>query len=199
MTKTIVTQLTLLFSLGLFAFSSASSIPLNAQEAPYKYSFAVINAPKGLNVRDSNCNRLTTYPNKTIVQRFVVNYNATPAGSPVKIQCTVKGTLYNMEFISDAGGSEDQISGYVASDFLVTPQHATKVNLVATKVNAQAGLNVRDGNCNKVGAVPNNYQFPSVEGFGGGLVICEVNGTYYEMLAVSYNGNFRYVASVFTV
>lgn len=206
------TILSLFISIFTFSIISIGS-PVHAQQSDVSAYVGIINSTKGVNLRGMNCEVLKVLPFETTIG-FLTNgagwelYEGfapeTQAfnGEPYTKTCTVQGKVYQMELISL--DTTNQIpAGYVAVDFITRPFSSISamgpgVPRLNPMVNAKNGLNVRDENCKKVGAVPFQYKFATgpATGFTSPQQarVCKVNGQYYEMWFVWYNNQYRYVA-----
>jgi hypothetical protein len=172
--------LTLSLAIASFAFTST---PAHAQPGTSGY---IVNATSGLNVRDQNCNKITTVGFKTYVNESFV------AGKPSTITCKINGV--NTTFLSLAYKSMSSDTGYLAKDYL-SPVIGALSNAGTAKVTSTSGLNLRDQNCKKLGAMPYNatVTIPASDA----MVNCQVGGQYYLLQAVVYNGKSYYAASQF--
>lgn len=172
--------LTLCLAIASFAFTSTP-----AQAAPGTGGF-IVNATSGLNVRDRNCNKITAIGFKSTV------YTNTDPTMPSTITCTINSTNVILKLV--AYNSPSTNVGYVAQDYLSQIIGAF-TNSSNTTVTSASGLNLRDRNCKKLGAMPYNatVTIPASDDF----ITCQVGGQYYLLQPVIYNGQSYFAASQF--
>jgi hypothetical protein len=156
---------------GLFSNVNASA----STSAPY-----IVNATNGLNIRDHSCNIVNTVKYGTVMHSITVND---------KISCNIKGINYTML------RAYSQSEGYIAEKFL-TPIIQNPNGFIGTnaKINTTAGLNLRDQNCRKITTIPSNT---IVKTLGSEPLVCTVNGQFYYMQAIQYNGTVGMVANFY--
>ena len=175
-----MTKLFSLLTLSLAIFSFAfTSIPAFA--APGTFGF-IVNATSGLNVRDKNCNKITAIGYKSTVY----------TSSNSSITCKLNNVSTTLILVSYKSMSSDV--GYVNKNYL-TPIIGSFSNAGATTVTSTSGLNLRDRNCKKLGAMPfkATVTIPASDDF----VTCQVGGQYYLLQPVVYNGKSYFSASQF--
>ena len=196
--KTTIASLTL--TLALFTGNVATFAQTNTY---YSENVFVTNAVNGLNLRGLDCKVKKVLAHKTVLTAtyFSDNEDQTLLNAPNTKTCSINGKNVNMKLVSSLLGTPSYAEGYVAESFLskvISNKAFDQTNSQALKADASSGLNVRDGNCKKIGTVPNNYTFNNdIGGIGGAIKVCEVNNTYYDMVFVPYKGQWALAARVF--
>ncbi len=186
---------TLTITLAGLALSAASlpTIQASAQTTQpyYPDNYVVVNVKQGLNYRDRNCNVIKTLPMDTVVST---------ASGWEQINCNIKGQNLTLTKADETFG--EGVGGFIylkaTSIIRGNGPAAGEPGLQGPRVVATSGLNVRDSNCKKTTAVPNNFKFEDHSaGFGGSMHLCKVRGEYYNMTPVILNGKVYQVASAF--
>jgi hypothetical protein len=189
MTNIIKTTLLSIATLSL-AVGLMPGVKVSAQaEVPFNVSDQlVVRATKGLNIRDKNCNYITTLPYGSIATPAIATIG-TEANQIGSISCTINGKQYIMVEVETTAPSNAGGRGYAAVDwvkqlsFVANSQNLTFGHIV----DASIGLNVRDAQCNKIGAVANNANAQFINDSGSesatrfNNLYCEVNGQVYAM------------------
>lgn len=179
--------------LGL-ALALTTVLPAVTTQAQSNQDYeVVVGTARGLNLRDKNCNVIKTLPMDTIMM-VKGGYNF--------ISCNIKGQTLQLAQAYEIFGNGVSSEGYIylpaTSSIIRSSEPSQATGLKGPRVNATAGLNIRDNNCRRVATVPNNYKFEDPKaGFGGSISLCKVRGQYYEMTPVSYKGQIYQVASAF--
>jgi hypothetical protein len=171
-------QLTTIFAGIVFASSLVTTLPVQANLD--QGQMHVTNAKAGLNLRNQNCDVIETFGYGSVVVDF-------PSKSD--INCNIKGKNYTLTSVETKYGS-----GYMATNYLTKVEHNGFRNGPSTYVNASIGLNIRDGACNKIGALP--HKSP-VTAYGSGVFdsqLCQVDGVVYLMTPIDLNGQIVYMA-----
>ncbi|MEM1312306.1 MAG: hypothetical protein AAGF07_02485 [Patescibacteria group bacterium] len=193
-------------TLSLLAIVSLGGVDVEAQSLSIDATFKV-NTPKGLNLRDENCNYITTMPYGSLVISTANRNSDGNLQGPRTRTCTVKGKTYTlMEFYysqathtnnSEVPGSR----GYAAIDFLDgvridVDDMVIDPGVFTAYVEPAVGLNIRNKQCQKTGAISKGTAF-NIPLYGKiNDIVCEVNGVKYAMTS---NGDPEkgYVATAF--
>ncbi len=158
----------------------------SAQESAKVY---IVAAETGLNVRNKDCKVIDT------VQYNKQVYPENASGKqPVNITCNLNND-YIVEMILVSYKAMSRDTGYVAKEFLSPVQGTLKVS-EKIKANSADGLNIRDRNCKKVAAVPNNTILENITRTDD-FIVCKVRNNYYQMQPIARNGKSFFVSSSF--
>lgn len=172
-------QLTTICAGIVFASSLVTALPVQAETLIQTY---LTNAKSGVNFRDQNCNIIETLGYGTLVLKHDTRANIT---------CSVNGKNYTMSAVN-----YDYQNGYIATSYLTAlEQNNPKFDTGLATVNASIGLNIRDSNCKKIGALPNKTQVQVVGTDIAATTVCQVDGKNYLMTPVLINGKTAYMAN----
>ncbi|MEM1312593.1 MAG: hypothetical protein AAGF07_03975 [Patescibacteria group bacterium] len=196
--------LTTVFAFATLLISFSSNLNTNAQIVAVDHTFKV-NTTKGLNLRDSNCNYITTMPYGSLVTSAVERNNDGSLTKPKSLTCEVKGVDYLLEEVyytitEGHNSTSSVVQGYAAKTYLDLLKTGEDGGLggdsIAFYVAPDNGLNVRDKKCKKVSALSKNSPI-SISMYGGlNEITCQVNGVKYSMTSVG-GENKGYVATAF--
>lgn len=182
-----VYSLTLLL---IFAVYSLTLLPINglAKSTGYVYE---IDPVEGLNLRTQDCSRIKTLKQKTFLADAGDNFNELKARI-----CNIGDVNYEMVPVYNKSivyqGFGEGSYYLVAKKYLKAIGKIIRSETGKVTVDSAEGLNLRDKNCKKVGAVKNN---DTLEKDATKLeIVCNVNGNTYDMIALK---NDKYVASYF--
>jgi hypothetical protein len=181
MTKKIISILALAFAIATPALN------INTQAQSDVSNFKIVTATNGLNVRDKNCNRVGT----------IGYYTVLVEESKSSITCTINGKSVKMVNYATYFGEVNALNTYVAENF--TKDLISNNSLTYSenfKVDATAGLNLRDENCKRVRTVKNGTILKNSYG-GSAINICKAGNDFYDMSDIEYNGKIYKVASKF--
>jgi len=162
---------------------SLTNINTNAATIEKGY---VVTASRGLNVRDSSCNKIATIPLNTKV------YTAIEV-SKTSINCKINGKNINLIAVNYKPMSDD--FGYMSTQFLQTIKRNPDVRAGIVVVNSGSGLNLRDKNCKRVTTVPNKSKLTIAA--SDNLLVCKSRGEYFDLVPVIFNGKELFAASFY--
>lgn len=179
----------LTISAGIFGFNFA-----NLQvKASTGSKYMIVTEPKGVNIRNQNCEVVDSLGFGQIVEKVVQK-------TSMNFQLTCKvgdKNLVMVNYFNINGGNYDTNNSYVAVDYLdsIIDGFRNFDPNKASVISGQYGANLRDSaSCSRVMTVPNGTKMEVSK--ISGLAVCQVGQEFYLMQRANYQGKTYFVADI---